>query len=219
MNRRHVLLSSAAVLATGGYVLTRPAEGEGDLPGAAFAQETEIDTSIISEMQMGDADAAVTVIEYASYTCPHCATFHQGPFKQLKADYIDTGKINFIYREVYFDRYGLWASMIARCGGGERFFGISDLIYERQSEWARAGSAPQIADELRKIGRLAGLDNDALESCLQDQQMAQTLVAWYQENAEEHGIRSTPSFVINGQTYTNMAYPEFSSLIDEAIGS
>ena len=221
MNRRTVLLSSAALLATGGYVLTRPSGTNiVDLPGAAFAQETEIDTSIISDMQLGNPDAPVTVIEYASYTCPHCATFHKGPYKQLKADYIDTGKINFIYREVYFDRYGLWASMIARCGEDQdRFFGISDLLYERQAEWSRAGTPPQIADELRTIGRLAGIENEALESCLQDAQMAQTLVAWYQENAEEHGVRSTPSFVINGQTYSNMSYTEMSSLIDEAIGS
>lgn len=219
MNRRHVLLSSAALLATGGYILTRPGSTDAvDLPGAAFAQDADIDTSAIAEMQLGNPDAPVTVIEYASYTCPHCATFHQGAYKQLKADYIDTGKINFIYREVYFDRFGLWASMIARCDP-DRFFGITDLIYERQSEWSRAGTPPQIADELRKIGRLAGLENETLESCLQDADMAQTLVAWYQQNAEEHGIQSTPSFVINGQTYTNMSYGDFSSLIDEAIGS
>lgn len=221
MNRRTVLLSSAALIATGGYVLTRSSGTDiVDLPGAAFAQDANIDTSVIAEMQMGNPDAPVTVIEYASYTCPHCARFHEGPFKQLKADYIDTGKINFIYREVYFDRFGLWASMIARCGDNQdRFFGITDLIYEKQAEWTRAGTPPQIADELRKIGRLAGLDNDTLEACLQDQQNAQTLVAWYQQNAEEHGIQSTPSFVINGRTYTNMNYTDFSSLIDEEIGS
>jgi len=221
MNRRHMLLSSAALLGAGGYILTRPGGSDAvDLPGAAFAQDVEVDTSTIVDMQLGNPDAPVTVIEYASYTCPHCATFHKGPYKQLKADYIDTGKINFVYREVYFDRFGLWASMIARCGADQdRFFGITDLIYERQAEWTRAGTPPQIADELRKIGRLAGLDNDALESCLQDAEMAQTLVAWYQENAEEHGVSSTPSFVINGRTYTNMSYTDMSSLIDEAIGS
>ncbi len=221
MNRRHILLSSAALLATGGYILTRSGGSDVvDLPGAAFAQDVEIDTSTIQDMQMGNPDAPVTVIEYASFTCPHCATFHQGVFKELKANYIDTGKINFIYREVYFDRFGLWASMIARCGGDQdRFFGITDLMYERQGEWSRAGSPPQIADELRKIGRLAGIDDDTLESCLQDPERAQTLVAWYQENAEEHDIQSTPSFVINGTTYTNMSYSDMSALIDEAAGS
>lgn len=218
MKRREVLFTSAAMIATGGYFLTR-AQSEIVLPGAAFAQDADVDTSTIADMSLGNPDAPVTVIEYASYTCPHCANFHKGVYQQLKSDYIDAGKINFVYREVYFDRYGLWASMIARCGGPERFFGINDLIYEKQAEWSRAGSAPQIADELRKIGRLAGLDNDTLEACLQDQETARTLVAWYQENAEEHGIRSTPSFVINGETYQNMSYSDFSALIDEAIGS
>ena len=98
----------------------------------------------------------MTVVEYASFTCPHCATFHNDTFKKLKADYIDSGKVKFIYREVYFDRYGLWASMVARCGGQEKFFGIADLIYKSQSEWTRAGEPAAIVDELRKIGRLAG---------------------------------------------------------------
>jgi len=194
------------------------------LLGAANAQEAgaEIDTSSVVEMQLGNPDAPVTVIEYASYTCPHCATFHEGAYKQLKADYIDTGKINFIYREVYFDRFGLWASAIARCAGTpETFFGITNMLYASQSEWARAGGGDpaMIADELRKIGRLAGLNGDTLEACLTDGDNLRTLVAWYQENAAEDGISSTPSFVINGTTYNNMSYEEMSGLIDEASGS
>ncbi len=186
-----------------------------------IAQDAELDTSSVIEMQIGNPDAPVTVIEYASYTCPHCATFHKGNFKQLKADYIDTGKINFIYREVYFDRFGVWASALARCAGPEKFFGISDLLYEGQSTWARAGGGDPaaIVGEIRKIGRLAGLDGDSIEACLQDGTKLRTLVAWYQENAEEHSIQSTPSFVINGQTYNNMAYDEMKRLIDEAAGS
>jgi len=101
------------------------------LTGAVSAQEAEVDTSTIVEMVQGAEDAPVTIVEYASYTCPHCANFHAGPYKQLKKDYIDTGKVKFIYREVYFDRYGLWASMVARCSGPEKFFGITDLILKR----------------------------------------------------------------------------------------
>ena len=127
----------------------------------------------------------------------------QGAYKQLKKDFIDTGKVKFIYREVYFDRYGLWASMVARCGGPEKFFGISDLIFEGQSEWTKAGGPAEIVDELRKIGRLAGIDNDQLEACLQDGTRAQTLVAWYQENAERDGIQATPSFIVNGKKVDN----------------
>mmetsp|Transcript_23247 Transcript_23247/g.40028 ORF Transcript_23247/g.40028 Transcript_23247/m.40028 type:complete len:228 (-) Transcript_23247:9575-10258(-) len=190
------------------------------LLGAANAQEAtgDIDTSTVVEMSIGNPDAPVTVIEYASYTCPHCGRFHTGPYKQLKADYIDTGLINFVYREVYFDRFGIWASAIARCAGPEKFFGITDLLYTGQSEWTRAGGGDPtaIVEELRKIGRLAGLSGDAIEACLQDGDNLRTLVAWYQENAAEHGITSTPSFVIDGRTYNNMSYEEMRGLIDDA---
>lgn len=227
MSRITMAAAAVAVMGMGGWYLSTPSANHtalglpDPLIGAANAQESDpaIDTSSITEMQIGNPDAPVTVIEYASFTCPHCATFHGGTFKQLKSEFIDTDKINFIYREVYFDRYGLWASAIARCGGPDRFFGITDLIYKGQSEWARAGSAPEIVDELRKIGRLAGLDGEMLEACLQDGDKLRNLVAWYEENREEHNISSTPSFVINGTTYSNMSYDEMRSLIEEAGAS
>jgi protein-disulfide isomerase len=217
---------SAAALAVailgGGWWFAGQGSGTGPqiaLPGAAVAQESaEIDISTVTEMTQGDADAPVEVIEYASYTCPHCATFHQNVYPQLKEDYVDTGKVKFTYREVYFDKYGMWASLVARCGGEERFFGITDMIYDTQSEWSRAGSDAAIAEELRKIGRMAGLDGDRLESCLTDSTKLRTLVEWYRENAEEHGIRATPSFVIDGETYSNMGYAEFAEILDERLG-
>ena len=86
-------------------------------------------------MTLGAEDAPVEVIEYASFTCPHCANFHETVFDQLKANYIDTGKVKFTYREVYFDKYGMWASLIARCGDDpDRFFGITDMLYSTQDE-------------------------------------------------------------------------------------
>jgi protein-disulfide isomerase len=190
------------------------------LPFLAAAPVLAQDTAIeIVEMVQGDPAAPVTLIEYASFTCPHCARFHEGPYKQLKADYIDTGKVHFIYREVYFDRYGLWASMIARCGGPERFFGIAELIYQAQDQWTQAGGPAEIAGELRKIGRLAGLDNDTLEACLQDGDKAQSLVAWYQQNAEADGITGTPSFIMNGRAVPNQSYEELAALIEAELGS
>ncbi len=186
--------------------------------GTANAQDaTEVDTSTIVEMTQGAEDAPVTITEYASYTCPHCAAFDQGPYKKLKAEYIDTGKVRFTYREVYFDRYGLWASMIARCGGPEKFFGISDLIFKGQADWVRAGGPTEIVDELRKIGRLAGLENDTLEACLQDGTKAQTLVAWYQKNAEADGINATPSFIVNGKSVSNQSWDDFKALIEAEL--
>ncbi|MDJ1015465.1 MAG: DsbA family protein [Paracoccaceae bacterium] len=180
----------------------------------------QVDTSGIVEMQIGDPDAAVTVIEYASFTCPHCATFHEGPFKQLKADYIDPGKINFIYREVYFDRYGLWASIVARCGEGaeNRFFGISDIIYERQQEWARQEDPADVVASLRRIGKTAGLMDEQLDQCFTDGDNAQALYALWLERAEEDEIESTPTFIINGRKYSNMSYADMKELIDNALG-
>jgi protein-disulfide isomerase len=179
------------------------------------ADETvDVDTASIPDMMIGNPDAKVTIVEYASYTCPHCASFHNGTYKDLKKNYIDTNKINFVFREVYFDRYGLWASMIARCAGPEKFFGMTDLMFKTQSTWARAGEPALIIDELRKIGRLAGLDGETLESCLADNEKAKTLVAWYQEKAGADNIDSTPSCIINGKKYSNMSFADMSEIID-----
>lgn len=224
MKQRLMTMALAAALVAGagwwvtGQPKTPTVQGQPiALPGAANAQTAA--AVEIQEMVLGAEDAPVEIIEYASYTCPHCATFHQGVFKDLKADYIDTGKVKFTYREVYFDRYGLWGSMIARCGGGEgRFFGITEMLYQQQGTWSRAGSEAAIADELRKIGRIAGLENDQLEACLSNGDQARALIEWYQANAEEHGITSTPSFVIDGTTYSNMSYNEFKGIIDEQLG-
>lgn len=223
MNR--ILTAGAVALALVGGGAFYMTQGGGSapsglpLPGAANAQEAgEVDISTVTEMVLGEEDAPVEVIEYASYTCPHCANFHQSVFKQLKENYIDTGKVKFTYREVYFDKYGMWASLIARCGGEEKFFGITDMIYKGQDEWARAGGDAAIADELRKIGRLAGLDAGELDACLTDGDKLRTLVAWYQQNAQEHGIQSTPSFIIDGKLESNMNYADFSALLDSKLG-
>ncbi len=178
----------------------------------ATAQEGDI-----ADMMQGSSDAKVEIIEYASYTCPHCASFHAGPYKDLKKDYVDTGKVKFVFREVYFDRFGLWASMIARCAGPDRFFGMTDLLFKEQSLWSRAGDPAAIVAELRKIGLKGGMDEAQLNACLEDADNAQALVAWYQENAERDNVRSTPSFLINGEPYSNMNYADFSAIIKEKL--
>lgn len=219
MNRRNALIGiSALALAVGGWSLTRPSTGGMPDLGVANAQSTDIDTSSVVEMTLGSDDAPVTVVEYASYTCPHCATFHNGQFKQLKAEYVDTGKVRFVYRDVYFDRFGLWAAMVARCEPS-KFFGVTDLLYQQQSEWIAGGSDPAlIAENLRRIGRLAGLENDQLEACLADNENAQTLVAWYQANAEADDVSSTPTLIIDGDKHGNMAYPALKAILDEKLG-
>ena len=197
--------------------LTAPAEAVATEVADNADGNAEVSTSTIPDMMIGNPDAKVTVIEYASYTCPHCASFHAGTFKDLKKNYIDTDKINFVFREVYFDRYGLWASMIARCAGPEKFFGLTDLMFQSQSSWTRAGEPAAIIDELRKLGRLAGIDGETLEVCLNDNEKAKSLIAWYQNKAGADNIDSTPSFIINGKKYKNMSLAEMSEIIDAEL--
>ena len=189
--------------------------------GAAFAQDAaDVDTSMIAEMTLGNPESAVTVMEYASFTCPHCAAFHADSFKKLKADYIDTGKIKFVYREVYFDRFGLWAGIVARCGEGaeNRYFGIAEMLYAQQSDWARQDNPADIVESLRKIGKTAGLNDAQLDQCFTDGEKAQAMYALFLKNTEADDINSTPSFIIDGKKYANMPYDEMAALIDKALG-
>lgn len=221
MERRTLLtVTGGALVALGaGWTLTRPDPETGLLPGAANAQTADGALPEVMEMVQGNPDAAVEVIEYASFTCPHCANFHANQYQSLKANYIDTGKIRFVYREVYFDRPGLWASMIARCPGTpEFFFGVAEVLYEKQREWLASGDPATIVQDLRKLGKTAGLDDAALDACLSDGPKAESLFTWYQENADRDGITGTPSFMIDGQKYSNMAYDEFAAILDEKIG-
>ena len=172
----------------------------------------------VAEMFLGAEDAKVTVIEYASYTCPHCRNFHEGAYKELKRDFIDNNKIKFVYREVYFDRLGLWASLLARCGGAEKFFPITEILYRTQSDWATQ-SGEEAANALRKIGRIAGIKDEELNACFQDQEFAKALIARYQETATADGVNSTPTFVINGTTYSNIPYEEMKEIITAELES
>ncbi|MEL7114466.1 MAG: DsbA family protein [Pseudomonadota bacterium] len=222
MNRL-ITVAVALVVLVGGVIAWQSTNTNPDTQfvGIAEAQEAgEIDTSIVTEMTLGDPDAPLTVVEYASFTCPHCRDFHEDTFKEFKANYIDTGKVHFIYREVYFDRFGLWAGIVARCGGGDRYFGITDMIYAQQSTWTRGETPVDIADNLKTIGKTAGLTDAELDACLTDNAKAQAMVAVYQENAERDGVRSTPTFLIDGDVVTgNQSYGAFSALIDDALGS
>jgi len=218
MKRFLPIFAAAFVLVGGAAYMLMPTRGGDGLPqlGAANAQTAEAAVEIV-DMTLGNPDANVTIIEYASYTCPHCKNFHTNQFKTLKSEYIDTGKVNFIYREVYFDRPGLWASMVARCGGQERFFGITDLIYERHPGWLGSGDGMTIIGDLRKIGKVAGLSDEELDVCMSDADTAGALYQWFQTNAEADNITSTPSFVINGTKYTNMSHDEFRAILDPLI--
>ncbi|MEZ5911212.1 MAG: DsbA family protein [Paracoccaceae bacterium] len=222
MNKISLALVAVIGLSLAGYVALNRGPAPEALSLTAVAQETSTETATtdlpaVVEMQLGNPDAKVTVIEYASFTCPHCANFHKSVFKDLRSNYIDTGKIHFIYREVYFDRFGLWGAMLARCGGEARYFGVADMLYTGQRDWIGSGEPAEVAANLRRIGKTAGLTDDQLTACLEDGAMAQALVASYQANATADDIDSTPSFVINGTKYSNMNYADFAKLLDEKL--
>jgi protein-disulfide isomerase len=221
MERRTLLAAGGgALVALGaGWTLSRPDPATGLLPGAANAQTADAPLPDVIEMVKGDPDALVEIVEYASFTCPHCASFHANQFKLLESNYIETGKVKFIYREVYFDRPGLWASMIARCTDNvDFFFGFLELLYQEQRAWLASGDPAMIIEDLRKLAKTAGLDDAALDACLSNGPKAEALFNWYQENAERDGIKSTPSFFIDGTSYSNMAYDEFADTLDGKLG-
>jgi protein-disulfide isomerase len=182
-----------------------------------LAQTAEPEALVIPDMILGNPDSKVVLTEYASFTCPHCANFHSAVFKDLKRDYIDTGKIKFVYREVYFDRYGLWAAMVARCGGEMRYFGIADILYSTQKEWAASDDPATVVGNLKKIGLTAGMDEATLNACLNDGPKAQAMVEKYQTDTAADDISSTPSFVLNGVKHSNMGYAELAKLLDEEL--
>jgi protein-disulfide isomerase len=173
----------------------------------AFAQSDE--AAELQEMSIGAEDAPITMVEYASFTCPHCKNFHHDVLPQIMENYIDTGKVRMVYRGIYFDRLGLWADMLARCGGPDRYFGIAAMIYDKQKEWTSSENAVGVVDNLYAIGRLAGLEQADMEACMQDNVTAKAMVAFSTDSAEADGVNSTPTFVINGQTISNMPYSGF----------
>ena len=189
-------------------------------PLPVSAQETAPATapaSAIQDFSLGAVDAKVQITEYASFTCPHCATFHEEVFGKLKADYIDTGKVRFTYREVYFDRYGLWAAMMARCGGEMRYFGITDILFSTQSEWAASEDPAAVVANLKKIGRTAGMDDAAMDACMKDGATAEALVAHFEKNFTADGVEGTPTIFINGAKHSNMGYEELKGLIEAEL--
>jgi len=217
MNRILPILAVALLLVGGGvYYMTR---GNTTPTGISISeiQSSDEEVELAPDMIIGNENAPLTIIEYASFTCYHCANFHMDVFKKLKTNYVDTGKVKFIHREVFFDRFGLWAGLVARCGGDVRYFGLIDLIYSSQTNWIGQGEPDHILDSLRKIGRTAGMSDDEINACLQDEDQAQSLVATYQANATADEIDATPSFVIDGTKYSNMSYDDFATLIDEKL--
>ncbi len=202
LNRRAMIALAAAATAAMTPALAQEATTTGEGPG---------------DFSLGSPDAPVKIVEYASYTCPHCAAFHANVFKNLKAEYIDTGKVHFTLREVYFDRYGLWAAMVARCGGEMRYFGIHDMLFDQQQDWAASQDPVEVVNKLKTIGLSAGLDQAALDACLNDQAKAEAMIAQFEKNMAADGVQGTPTIFVNGEKHSNMAWDDLKTIIDAAL--
>ncbi len=202
LNRRQVM-----ALTTGFAVLTAT---------GLRAQEVAV-----QNFGIGEPEAKVKIFEYLSFTCPHCARFHADVYPLLKADYIDTGKVRLDYHEVYFEQLGLLGAMLARCGGELRYMGITDMLFDKQQEWAGAGDMNAAVEQLKKIGRAAGMEDATFDACLRDQAQAEALVANYQTNIETNypgdTFGGTPSFIINGTKHSNMSYDELKAILDAEL--
>lgn len=228
MNRTILIAGALAIIvAASGYFWLDRLGSEAEPMLAASTQEagtgteTEADAEDegsveVIEMAIGDPDAPVTIIEYGSVSCSYCGRFHVEVLPQLEENYIDTGQVRFVFREVYQHRYGLWGGLVARCGGEMRYFGVIDRLMETQSEWL-AGEPADVAESLRRVGRSVGLNDEQLDTCLTDNAMAEAMIAVSEEQTTAANVQGTPSFVINGELYENMGYDAFVDVIDELL--
>ncbi|MBC2836123.1 DsbA family protein [Paragemmobacter straminiformis] len=208
-----MLKKLAAVLALALTPMLAHAQEATPSPSPAASPAVEV-----QDFSLGDPAAKVQITEYASFTCPHCARFHETVWSDLKKNYIDTGKVHFTYREVYFDRYGLWAAMMARCGGELRYFGIVDILFSTQKEWAGSEDPNVTVENLKKIGRSVGMDDAGLDVCMKDQAQAEALVAHFQKGMTDDGIEGTPTFIVNGTKHSGeMSYEEFAKIVDDEL--
>jgi len=174
-----------------------------------------------SDMVLGAPDAEVTVIEFASTTCPHCATFHEEIFPTLKEEYVDTGKVKFVFREFPTPpvEFALIGSVIPRCAaekaGADAYFLVLGSLFKRQREWIY-GDDPKA--ELLKIASQAGMDEAAFDACLKRQDFVDLVQDNTEAASKELNITSTPSFVINGEKLAWRDIDDFRKALDEALG-
>jgi protein-disulfide isomerase len=167
------------------------------------------------EQILGNPNAPVTIIEYASLTCPHCAQFHKDVLPKLKERYIAPGKVRLIYRDFPLDQTALAAAALAHCAGPERYFSMLEVLFETQANWARADD-PIAA--LKQLGRLGGLTDEAMAACLADEKLTNGILQGRLAGENEYKIGSTPTFIIDGKAYPGSHdIDEFVKLIDPLL--
>lgn len=181
-------------------------------PAASGAEAAKVRAD---DFVIGTPGAPVTVIEYASLTCPHCANFHKNILPALISAYVDSGKIRLVYRDFPLDGVALRASMLARCTGRDRFFGFIDILYQRQARWA--GSADPLA-ALARVAALGGLSADEFKACLKNKTIENKILTQRQEAQRAFAVTSTPSFIIDGRLVAvGNTIADFKAILDPLV--
>jgi protein-disulfide isomerase len=223
LDRRFILAAGAATVvvgAIGWYGLRDRPLATTQVPGLTAASAQDRDLSSLQqppefgERALGEEGAPVTIIEYASATCPHCARFHMDTFPALKEEFIDTGAVRYVFREFPFDDLALAAFMLARCAPEERYFSIIDVLFEEQQSWTQDPRG-----ELLKIARMAGFTEASFNQCLENEEIAAGILEIRSTGAEQYGVSSTPTFFVNGTLIQgNQPIERFREAIAEAQG-
>lgn len=181
--------------------------------------EAALKPGSLKEMALGDPNAPVKVIEYMSMTCPHCAHFHENTFEAIKTKYVDTGKVYFVLREFPFpqDTASLAAFMLARCTTEDKFFPFVSMLLKQQRTWA-APTDGDVRGAMLQLSKLGGFTQETFDACLTNAQLAGDVSAVRDRGAEEFGVQSTPTFLINGKAYSgDMSVDSMSALIDSLL--
>jgi protein-disulfide isomerase len=187
----------------------------------AFAQSaTDVaKPQSLPDMALGPADAKVTITEYASMTCPHCAAFNEQVFPKIKAEFIDTGKVRYIFREFPLDIKAAAGSMLSRCianGDASKYFAVTDLLFKSQADWVMKNTT----ESLSRIGKQAGLSQQQVDDCLKDQALLDKIAADQKYASEVLKVDSTPTFFINGDKIKGEAsIEEFEKKINPLLKS
>jgi len=172
------------------------------------------------DMVMGAENAPITMIEYASLTCPHCAKLHVETMPRLKAEYIDTGKLKLVFRDFPLDRIALNAAMLARCAGPERYFTFLDVFFAQQANWLRGTSGEQIMASLRRLARTGGMTEAAMDQCLANTEMQNAVLSQAMTGEREHKVQATPTLVINGTVHRGgQSFEELDAILKPLAGS
>jgi protein-disulfide isomerase len=211
-NRRALLQMMAASGAIAALPSVAVAQNAGDMPVAQLLQPGPL-----PDLWVGSKDAPVTMIEYASMTCPHCAHFHNETWPELKKAYIDTGKLRFVLREFPFDPLATAGFMLARCAGDDKREAVVELLFAQQPNWAFKDKP---LEGLQNVIRQTGMSQQAFESCLRDKALYDNVNAVRDRGSKEYKVDSTPTFFINGKRVNgSIPLAEFAKIIDPLIKS